>query len=98
MPWRAASSVNSIAAAEPTTRSIGSCSGSMTVTGRPRDRADDATSAPMNPLPTMATGPPAAKQSRIASASWSVRSTCTPGRSCQGDGRADAPVAITQAP
>ena len=81
-----------------TARINGRSAASSTVTGTPRLRAIAANSSPMNPAPTTTADEAEPRACCRASASASVRSPCTPGRSVPGTGRLRlaAPVASTR--
>ena len=95
-PASAYSRAASAPTAGPSAAAAGTGSASSTVTAIPRARAALATSAPMNPAPTMSSDPIRSSVARNASESSTVRSVCT----CagwSGSRRATSPVATTTA-
>lgn len=74
-PFRSCSRAQIDPSSGPSTRAIGVGSASKTVTSKPKPLHVDATSAPMNPPPTITTRAPGISSSRRASASSKVRRT-----------------------
>jgi hypothetical protein len=80
----------------PIARTRGTGSDSTTVTFRPRLRAPEATSEPMNPAPTTTVRARLSRAARTVTASSSVRKVTTPVMAAvPGSIRADDPVAMT---